>query len=187
MESGSSIACLRRTRNAELEKNCMKLQVKIGGRTREVELVRESGTARWRVDGRAMDVDAVEVEAGAYSILLEGKAYEVRVEPAADGLRIHVGSEKFTAAIVDPREWQGRHGHAVEVEGRLQILAPMSGKIVRVLVKQGETVQAGQGIAVVEAMKMQNEVKSRKTGTVERVMAREGATINAGEILAVVA
>ena len=165
----------------------MKLQIKIGERTREVELAWEGEELRWRVNGRAMDVDAVEVEAGAYSILLNGKAYEVSVAPAGEGLRIHVGGEKFTVAIVDPREWQGLHGHAVEVEGRLQILAPMSGKIVRVLVKQGETVQAGQGIAVVEAMKMQNEVKSRKTGTVERVMASEGATVNAGEILAVVA
>jgi biotin carboxyl carrier protein len=165
----------------------VKLQVKIGGKTRDVEVSRKGGESRWLLDGRAMDVDAVEVETGAYSILLEGKAYEVHVEPAADGLRIHVGDEEFTAAIVDPREWQGRHGHAVEVEGRLQILAPMSGKIVRVLVKQGDPVQAGQGIVVVEAMKMQNEVKSRKTGTVERVMASEGTTVNAGEILAVVA
>jgi biotin carboxyl carrier protein len=165
----------------------VKLQVKIGGRVRDVEFSREGGEPRWRVDGRVMDVDAAEVEPGAYSILLEGQVYEARVDPAAEGLRIHVGGEDFTAAIVDPREWHGRHGHAVEAEGRLQILAPMPGKIVRVLVKQGETVQAGQGIVVVEAMKMQNEVKSRKTGTVERVMAREGATVNAGEILAVVA
>jgi biotin carboxyl carrier protein len=164
----------------------MKVRVKIGGRTRDVEFTREGERLCWRLDGRAMDVDAREVEAGAYSILLHGKAYEVRVEPVPEGLCIQAGGQEFRATIVDLREWQGRRGHTVEVEGRLQILAPMSGKIVRMLVKQGQTIQAGQGVVVVEAMKMQNEVKSRKTGTVERVMVVEGKTVNAGEVLAVV-
>jgi biotin carboxyl carrier protein len=164
----------------------MKLRVKIEGRTREVEATREGGRLRWRLDGKPVEADAVKVAAETYSILLGGQAFEVRVHAAGDGLRIQAGGQEFAAAIVDPRQWQGRHGHAVEVEGRLQILAPMPGKIVRVLVKQGERVQAGQGIVVVEAMKMQNEVRSRKTGIVERLLVTEGKTVNAGEVVAVV-
>ncbi|HZV60180.1 MAG TPA: biotin/lipoyl-containing protein, partial [Candidatus Eremiobacteraceae bacterium] len=69
-------------------------------------------------------------------------------------------------------------------DGRQQITAPMPGKIVRVLVKEGEQVEVGQGLLVVEAMKMQNEIRSPKNGKVERVHVKEGQTVNSGEILA---
>ncbi len=171
-------------------KNGLKLKLKIGEKTREVEMVREGEIARWRLDGRAVEVNAIEIAAGTYSILLEGQAFEVHLAQEAGGLRAEVsageGVQTVRVKLVDPRAWQGRHGHTVEVEGRLQILAPMPGKIVRVLVKQGDAVSAGQGIAVIEAMKMQNEVRSRKTGIVERVMVAEGKTVNAGEVVAVV-
>ena len=82
------------------------------------------------------------------------------------------------------RAWRGRRHGAVEAEGRQQIVAPMPGKVVRLLVKTGDKVEAGQGLLVVEAMKMQNEVRSPKTGTVERLLAKEGQPVNAGEVLA---
>jgi biotin carboxyl carrier protein len=85
---------------------------------------------------------------------------------------------------VDPRAWRGRKQGAIEVEGRQEILAPMPGKIVRVLVAVGESVEAGQGLLVVEAMKMQNEIRSPKNGKVERLLAKEGQAVNAGEVLA---
>ena len=78
-----------------------------------------------------------------------------------------------------------RHGAGIELEGRQQLLAPMPGKVVRVLVATGQKVEAGQGLLVIEAMKMQNEVRSPKSGTIEK-LAREGQTVNAGEILAIV-
>ena len=169
----------------------MKLKLKIDEKTREVEMVRDDGIVRWRLDGRAVEVNAIEIAAGTYSILLEGQAFEARVTQDTSRLRAEVstggGVRVFRVELVDPRAWQGRHGHTVEVEGRLQILAPMPGKIVRVLVKQGDAVSAGQGIAVIEAMKMQNEVRSRKTGIIERIMVSEGKTVNAGEVVAVVA
>jgi biotin carboxyl carrier protein len=72
----------------------------------------------------------------------------------------------------------------VEAEGRQQITAPMAGKVVRLLVKSGEKVEVGQGLLVVEAMKMQNEIRSTKSGTVERLLVQEGQTVNASETLA---
>ncbi len=72
----------------------------------------------------------------------------------------------------------------MEVEGRQQIIAPMPGKVIHLLVKAGDAVQAGQGIAVIEAMKMQNEIRSPKSGKVERVTAKEGQNVSAGEVLA---
>ncbi len=172
----------------------MKLEVRIGGRTRTVELEREAGRAApgrkrllVRLDGREVAADAVEVAAGTYSILLGGRSLEVRVQPAADGLEAHVGGEVFRAQVFDPRTWQGKRGGALEAEGRQQIVAPMPGKIMRVLVAAGDAVEAGQGMLVIEAMKMQNEIRSPKTGKVERLLVAEGQAVNAGEVLAVVA
>jgi biotin carboxyl carrier protein len=163
----------------------MKLDVRISGTTRTVELQRD-GT-RWKValDGVVTDADAIEVATNVYSILLNGESHEIRIAPAADGtLMLQSRHHEFTAEVIDPRAWRGRRHGAVEAEGRQQIVAPMSGKVIRVLVKVGDKIEAGQGLVVVEAMKMQNEVRSPKTGTVERLLAKEGQPVNAGEVLA---
>lgn len=166
----------------------MQLTVKIGGRTRQLEVTREGSRLICRLDGRTVEADAVEVAPGTYSLLIEGQAFEVRVEPVPGtaGLRVHTGDRQFDAEVVNPRQWRGRRGGVLEAEGRQQILAPMPGKIVRVLVKQGDSVRARQGLVVIEAMKMQNEIRSPRTGTVERLLVSEGKAVNAGEVLAVV-
>jgi biotin carboxyl carrier protein len=87
--------------------------------------------------------------------------------------------------IFDPRSWRRKRGAGIDLEGRQQLIAPMPGKIVRVLVAAGQEVNVGQGLLVIEAMKMQNEIRSPKSGIVEK-LAREGQTVNAGEVLAIV-
>ena len=165
----------------------MKLEVQIGGRKRNIEIAREGSRLRASIDGRAVEADAVEVDTGTYSILLDGRAFEVRVRPGIRGLVVQTGGEELPAEIHDPRAWRRRGGDVVEAEGRQQVIAPMPGKIVRVLVKPGEEVEAGRGLLVVEAMKMQNEIRAPKSGVVERVLVSEGQNVNAGEVLAVVA
>ncbi len=163
----------------------MKLDVVISGKTRTVELHRDAD--RWRIslDGALLDVDALEIAPSIFSILLNGQSHEVRIAPAPDGtLTLQTGHHEFNAEVIDPRAWRGRRHGAAEAEGRQQITAPMPGKVVRLLVQPGDKVQAGQGLLVVEAMKMQNEVRSPKTGTVERVLVQEGQPINAGQPLA---
>jgi biotin carboxyl carrier protein len=163
----------------------MKFEVQISGKTRTVELQRDSD--RWKIslDGAPIDADAVEISPNVFSILLNGESYEVRLAAANDGkLTLQTRHHEFIAEVVDPRTWRGRRHGAVEAEGRQQIVAPMPGKVVRLLVKAGDKVETGQGLLVVEAMKMQNEVRSPKTGTVERLLAKEGQPVNAGEVLA---
>jgi biotin carboxyl carrier protein len=163
----------------------MKFEVLINNTRRIVDLERDAN--RWRIslDGNLVDADAVEIAPNTYSILLNGKSHEIRVTPTPTGaLTLQTGPHEFTAEVIDPRAWRGRRQGAIEAEGRQQILAPMPGKIVRVLVQTGEAVQAGQGLLVVEAMKMQNEIRSPKSGTVERLLVKEGQPVNAGEILA---
>ena len=179
----------------------MKLEVRIsrpggqGEKTCSIELERKSNQVRMMLEGREVSADAVEVAAGTYSILLGGRCFEVRVQPAPENrsgqipvnLRVHTAGEEFWAQVFDPRAWRGKRGGVVEAEGRQQITAPMPGKVVRLLVKAGDAVEAGQGLLVVEAMKMQNEIRTPKTGTVERLLVSEGQAVNAGEPLAVVA
>jgi biotin carboxyl carrier protein len=156
-----------------------------GKQSRIVELERNAGGWRVTLDGQAVDADAVEISPYTLSILLDGQSQEIRVTPAPGGkLKLQTRTLEFTAEVIDPRSWSGRrHGH-VEAQGRQQILAPMPGKVIRLLVKAGDPVEAGQGLVVVEAMKMQNEICSPKSGTVERVLAKEGQLVTAGEVLA---
>lgn len=157
-----------------------------GSRANAVEVTREGGRLSVLVDDHPFEADVIEVAANTYSVLVSGQAYEVRVEPAAGGIRIHAGAREFRAEIEDPRAWRGRHGGTLEAEGRQQVIAPMPGKVVRLLVSQGQKVETGQGLIVVEAMKMQNEIRSPKSGIVEKIVVVEGQTVNAGEPLAVV-
>lgn len=163
----------------------MKFEVLINNTRRVIELERDAN--RWRIslDGEPVDADAAEIAPGIFSVLLNGKSHEIRVTPNPSGtLTLQTGRNEFTAEVIDPRAWRGRRHGALEAEGRQQILAPMPGKIIRVLVHAGEKVQAGQGLLVVEAMKMQNEIRSPKSGTVERLLVKEGQPVNAGEVLA---
>jgi biotin carboxyl carrier protein len=168
----------------------MKLAIELGGMTRRIEIAsdaaRASGELLWTIDGRAVEADAVEVAPGIYSILIGGASFEARVEPDATNLRITVAGREYAARIHDPRQWSRNRGAAIEAEGSQRVIAPMPGKVVRVLVKAGEAVEAGKAILVVEAMKMQNEVRSPKSGKVERILVSEGQTVSAGEVLATV-
>jgi len=168
----------------------MKHEIKLSaaGRqeSRHVELQCNGQTWHVLLDGHPLEADAVEIAPNTFSVLLHGKSHELRVTPLPEGaLQIQSGTADFIAQIVDTREWRGRHG-SVQAEGRQHVTAPMPGKIVRVLVSVGEKVDAGQGLLVVEAMKMQNEIRSPKTGTVEEILAVEGHTVNPGDVLCVV-
>ena len=162
----------------------MKYEVFLGGKTRVVELSQREGAWAVTLDGKTLDASAVEVAPNTFSILLNSQSHQVRVAPRADGtLTVHTGLTEYQAEVSDPRSWRGRRHGALEAEGRQQIAAPMPGKLVRVLVKQGDTVEAGQGLLVVEAMKMQNEIRSPKSGRVEKLLVKEGQAVNAGEVL----
>jgi biotin carboxyl carrier protein len=164
----------------------MKVEIALGGENHEVELAKVGERLRCTIDGAALGADAVQIAPGIYSILIDGESLEVRVESEGRALRITAADREWHAAIRDPREWRRNRGSAAEAEGRQQVSAPMPGKIVRVLVEAGDSVNARQGLFVVEAMKMQNEIRSPKSGKVERLLVTEGQTVNAGEALAII-
>lgn len=165
----------------------MKFQVRVTGRSQSVELRRGAQGWECRVEGRTAAVDVVEVAAGVYSLLLDAQSFTVYVERQENGYRLRTGGADMVAAVENPRRWAGRGSTALGLAGRQEVAAPMAGKVVRVLVRENQAVEAGQGLAVVEAMKMQNEIPSPKSGVVEKVLVREGNTVEHGETLVVVA
>jgi biotin carboxyl carrier protein len=165
----------------------LKCEIELDGKLRSVELIHNGERAVWTIDGRALDADGVEVSPGIYSILIDGKSFEARVEGKSDSeFRVTVAGHEFGAALGDSRKWKRDRAAGAELEGRQQVTAPMSGKVVLVLVKTGDAVEAGQGLVVVEAMKMQNEIRSPKSGTVERLLVITGQTVNSGEVIVIV-
>jgi biotin carboxyl carrier protein len=142
------------------------------------------------VDGRTVEIDsqqlggALEVEPGVYSVLLEGVSYEIRILPSPEGLTASVEGQRFAVEVRDPRD-AGRNSLGAIGSGRQNVTAPMPGKVVRVLAVKGDQVEGGQGLVVVEAMKMQNELKAARPGRVMEMRAREGETVGAGDILVV--
>jgi biotin carboxyl carrier protein len=170
----------------------MNTQIKIEGRSYRVQLIAGEAPGRWRCrlqeeDDVAceLELDARETQPGVLSLLLEGKSYEIRREATPAGIMVSVGGRRYSAEIADPRSLRTRRAAAGD-SGPQKITAPMPGKIVRVLTPEGNEVQQGQGIVVIEAMKMQNELKSARKGTVRKIMVKEGAAVNAGDVLAVV-
>ena len=127
------------------------------------------------------DGDIVEVEPGVYSVIADGASFEVRVT----GNQISIGGHRFIIEIDDPRQWK-RSAHAAGAHGRVSITAAMPGKVIRVLVNAGDEVAEGQGIVVVEAMKMQNELKAPRAGRVTSVAVNAGDSVIAGAVLATI-
>lgn len=158
----------------------------VGGRKKRiVELEPDGASYRVVLDGKKVDADAVQVAPYTISVLLNGQSHEVHVSDSIDGrLKLQAGPHELMATVEDPRAWRGRRHGAVEAEGRQQIVAPMPGKVIRILVQPGDAVEARQGLAVIEAMKMQNEIRSPKSGKIERVLVKEGQNVSAGEVLA---
>jgi len=125
--------------------------------------------------------DVVEVEPGVYSVIAGTASWEVRVA----GNEVTIAGYRFLAEVDDPRQWK-RSNRAGDAHGHASIAAAMPGKIVRILVAVGDDVVAGQGIVVVEAMKMQNELKAPRDGRVTAIEVRENDSVIAGAVLATI-
>ena len=161
----------------------MRYAVSIDGKSFDVEIAALDGKWNCQIDGREIAIDFVWLGENAGSLFIAGKSFEVRRD--ADG-GIFVGAKRVEVSIDDPRSWQGRRWRESAHTGPQKLKASMPGKIVRILAREGDEIQAGQGVVVVEAMKMQNEIRSPRAGKVQRVLVREGANVNPGEVLAIV-
>jgi biotin carboxyl carrier protein len=165
----------------------MTYDVVINGTTHRVELTKGDKTWICKVDDTMMEVDAAFTARDVISVLLGGKAYEIKRERSLSGeTHMIIGSARYASEVQDPRSLRTRRAKAGTEEGPQKLVAPMPGKIIRTLVPEKREVEAGQGVIVVEAMKMQNELKSPKKGIVAKILVVEGAIVNAGDALAII-
>jgi len=144
------------------------------------------GVRRVRVDGAPVEVDARLPASGAGSLLVDGRSHVVERVVEPEGLRLWVDGEPFLVRVEDPSRRRRGPGADASAAGGERVVAPMPGKVVAVLVEVGHAVVAGAGLVVLEAMKMENELRARGPGTVAEVLVAVGQTVNAGDLLIVI-
>jgi biotin carboxyl carrier protein len=176
----------------------MQYEVEIGGRRRRVAVTRTGGTFAVSVDGTLWSVDAARIDARTLSLVVDtvcpenssvGRAgYEVSVVPdaAAGQLVVHVGAVPVVVTLNGRRRSGRKDERRASASGPQRLVAPMAGKVVRVLVNTGDTVSVRQPVVVVEAMKMENELRASREGTVAEIHVREGVSVDAGALLIVI-
>jgi biotin carboxyl carrier protein len=166
-------------------------EVEIGGRRLQVVVTRAGDGFAVTVDGRTRQVDAARIDAHTLSLIVDDErsaSHEVSIaaDPVSGQLAVHVGAVPVAVTLNGRRRWGRKDEGAAAGSGPQRLAAPMPGKVVRVLVKAGDTVAARQAVVVVEAMKMENELRAGRDGTVAEIHVQEGMSVDAGALLLVI-
>jgi biotin carboxyl carrier protein len=183
----------------------MQYEVEIAGKVRQVVVTRTGGAFAVSVDGRTRHVDAARIDAHTMSLLVDtllpaehsaagqldarsNRSCEVSVAPGlgAGELQVYVGSVAVAVTVNGRRRWGQKHEGRSAGSGPQRVIAPMPGKIVRVLVNAGDRVGPRQPVVVVEAMKMENELRASREGTIAEIHVRQGMSVDAGALLLVI-
>jgi biotin carboxyl carrier protein len=167
----------------------MKLQAHIGDEPHQVEISRDGDRVFATVDDRKYELEASEPEPNVFLFKHNGHIHQIFVNPtpvASEPYRVSVGGKEIDVRLIDPKRLRGAGDITEHGDGLAEIKTMMPGKVVRLIFKPGDTVEKGDAVLVVEAMKMQNDLKSPKAGTVKEIRIEEGATVGAGEVLAII-
>lgn len=159
--------------------------VQIEGRRYAIQVAARADRPALTIDGEPLEAEVCFVGAHTVSLVVAGVSYTFHVErdpEAADQVRISRAGTALVARVTDPRRRQ--RGAAAALEGRLRLTAPMAGRVVRCLAAPGDLVAHGQGLLVLEAMKMQNEVRAPKAGRLITLAVAAGAAVASGDLLA---
>jgi len=168
----------------------MKLHATIAEYQTDIQIKDEGRRVFAEIDDRRYELDVHESGSnGCYLLISNGQVFDCRVEGRPESgqpVEVVVGTTPCTVTLTDPKRRSSSASASAHGDAAARILAPMPGKVVRILVAAGDQVKAGDGILVVEAMKMQNEMKSPKAGTVIALSVQTGATVNGGDVLAII-
>jgi biotin carboxyl carrier protein len=164
----------------------MKIELEIDGQMIEGEFTLAEGAAQLSFGGATREAQVSEPEPGMFTVIINDRVFRCALEESPGGaVEVVVNGKRIPVAARDKKHLRGQAG-AAAASGQVKLLAPMPGKVVRVLLNAGDEVAARQGVLVVEAMKMQNEVQSPKAGKIAEIKVSEGQTVNAGDVLAVI-
>ena len=160
---------------------------KLGEQTYSVE-IEELGKSVYRVsiDGNEFLVDGKKTGRSSYSLIVDNRSFEVDVDNSEDEYRVLVDGRNYRVNLMDERRVRVGTQSGIQLEGSQKISVPMPGKVIAVLVAEGDTVEKEQGLIIVEAMKMENEVKSPIAGTVKQIKVKAGETVDGGTVLVIV-
>jgi Acetyl/propionyl-CoA carboxylase, alpha subunit len=162
----------------------MKYVVILNGKQYPIEIVRENHLYRLTINDKSFTVDSFRPAAQSISMLIEGKSYEVGLEKNGNIFTVYFSNDTIELELVDARKFQASDSvRSAGASGPLKIQAPMPGKIVKVAVQEMSTVQEGDSLLIMEAMKMQNELKAPKSGTVSKIHVREGEPVSISQVL----
>jgi biotin carboxyl carrier protein len=173
----------------------MNVDVVVNGRPWKVALEpgEQPGEITVTIKGKSRVVDASWIDADTLSLIDAGTAREIRMHPRTDNgaVGVDIGGRLYEAVASAGDAKRGREGFPLPNAGKnppdpFSIKAPMPGRIVRVLVAAGDHVTARQGVVVVEAMKMENELRTPRDGTVKEVLVVPGAAVESGAVLIVI-
>jgi biotin carboxyl carrier protein len=161
------------------------IQVEIDGQPRRLDLSRNAADGGWNgtLDGESIEIDARLVQPGILSLIVQGHAYRCVLDEGAVETAIQIGGQRYLVSVEDPRSLTARRRKGGASDGVQVIKSPMPGRIIRLLVEVGDQVTARQGVVVIEAMKMQNELKAAQAGKIVEIKIEAGATVAAGEVL----
>lgn len=165
----------------------MRFVAELEGETAIVEVTGGEGRYTVTIGGETWEVDARQPARGTCSLLIQGASYAAGISGTGGAFLVEVGGEMYRIRV----EEETRHLLRTRVAGPHRaggqvLAAPMPGKVVQVAVREGQAVNAGDGLVVVEAMKMENEFKATVTGTVKEVRVQAGQSVNAGDVLIVI-
>ncbi len=155
------------------------------GRTLRVEVRGSDGRYTVSLDGKPLEVSASAAARGLTSLRIGALSHEVGLEREPSGYRVAFPGDSLTVELADAA--LGNAAPARREHGPARLTAPMPGRIVRLLSAAGADVLAGQGLVVIEAMKMENELRAPRAGRLQQLLVREGQAVEAGALLAVVA
>jgi biotin carboxyl carrier protein len=165
----------------------MKLELEIDGKIMEAEFSSGDPMAQLSLEGKVYRASLSEPEPGIFVIIFNDRVYRCALERLPNGgIEVNVGGQRISVTANDKKHLRSNPGGSSGSGGRVTLFAPMPGKVVRILLEAGAEVNAHQGVLIVEAMKMQNEVQSPKAGKIAELRVSEGQTVNGGDILAVI-
>jgi biotin carboxyl carrier protein len=156
----------------------------VDGRTFRVEVRGGAGRYTVDLDGTPREVSVACEGDGFASLLIGGESHEVGLERQASGYRVVFSDDSVSVELAEAG--RGSDSPTRRSHGPARVTAPMPGRIVRLLAAAGADVEAGQGLVVIEAMKMENELRTPRGGRLQELLVREGQAVEAGALLAVV-
>lgn len=167
----------------------MKLNAQVGDEMHEVEIRRDKRRVFARVDEREYELEASEPEPNVYLLKHEGRVHEFFVSPrdSSEAPYLVTSAKSETEVrLIDPKKLRGSSAAGVGSDGAAEVKTAMPGKVVRLILSEGAAVEKGDAVMVVEAMKMQNDLKAPKAGVIKEIRVTEGQTVAAGDVLAII-